>query len=233
MNKIILITGTSKGIGEALVRHYLEQGDTLIGCSRSASQIHHERYRHFLIDVTDEKAVVSMIRIIKKEFGRLDVLINNVGAASMNHFLTTPVSTMQTLLHVNVIATALLMRECSKIMMKQTYGRIVNFTSIASALHLEGEAFYAATKAAIENLTLTTAKELATFGITVNAIGPTPVLTDLIKSVPKEKINALIEKQTIKRMGKFDDITYVIDFFIDEKSHFITGQIIYLGGINR
>jgi 3-oxoacyl-[acyl-carrier protein] reductase len=233
MNKVILITGTRKGIGEALAHHYLAQGYTVIGCSRQEGSIDHTAYRHFLLDITDESSVISMVRSVKKEFGRLDVLINNAGIASMNHFITTPLSTMENIFRTNVLGTALMMRECAKVMMKQKRGRIVNFTTVASALRLEGEAIYASAKAAIENLTQTTAKELSTFGITVNAIGPTPIQTDLIKAVPKEKIDALIEKQTLKRMGTFDDITNVIDFFIDEKSDFLTGQILYLGGVSR
>ena len=118
-------------------------------------------------------------------------------------------------------------------MMKQKYGRIINFTSVASALRLEGEAVYAASKAAIENFTQTISKEVAAYDITVNAIGPTPVETDLIKTIPKNKIRDLLDKQAIKRFGTFEDIKNVIDFFIDDKSGFITGQIIYLGGIHN
>ena len=117
--------------------------------------------------------------------------------------------------------------------MKQKSGRIVNFTTIATPLSLEGEAIYASSKSAIENLTQTISKELATFNITVNAIGPTPIETDLIKAVPKDKIEDLLNKQTIKRFGTFEDIKNVINFFIDKKSDFITGQIIYLGGVNN
>ena len=233
MTKVILITGTRKGIGEALARHYLALGHTVIGCSREDGSITHDAYRHFCLDVTDETAVVSMVRSVKKEFGKLDVLINNAGIASMNHFLTTPLSTMERVFRVNVLGTALMMRECGKVMMKQERGRIINFTTVASPLHLEGEAIYASAKAAIENLTQTTAKELSIYGITVNAIGPTPIRTDLIKAIPQEKIDALIEEQTLKRLGTFDDITHVTDFFIDEKSDFLTGQILYLGGVSR
>ena len=118
-------------------------------------------------------------------------------------------------------------------MMKQKFGRIVNYTTVAKPLRLEGEAIYAASKAAIENFTQTIAKEVASYGITVNAIGPTPIQTDLIKAIPKEKIAELLNKQAIKRFGTFEDIINAIEFFCDEKSDFITGQIIYLGGVNN
>ena len=112
-------------------------------------------------------------------------------------------------------------------------GVIINFSSVATPLCLEGEAIYAASKAACENLTKTMAKELASYSIRVNAIALTPVQTDLIKAVPKDKINALLEYQAIKRFGEFGDIINVIDFFVSQKSDFITGQIITLGGVLR
>ncbi|EAH6196780.1 SDR family oxidoreductase, partial [Campylobacter coli] len=89
-----------------------------------------------------------------------------------------------------------------------------------------------ASKAAIVNFTQVCAKELAEFGITVNAVGPTPIPTDLIKNVPKNKIKSLLNQQAIKRFGDFKDVLNIIEFFLDEKSDFVTGQIIYLGGVN-
>ena len=111
-------------------------------------------------------------------------------------------------------------------------GRIINFTSVANPLNLEGEAIYAASKAAVESLTKTAAKELSGMDITVNAIGPTPIETDLIKFVPKEKIEALVKQQSIQRLGTYEDILNTVDFFIKPESNFITGQILYLGGVN-
>ncbi len=233
MSKVILITGTRKGIGRDLAEHYLNLGFTVIGCSRGIGTIENDNYRHFELDVSDEKAVVKMVRATKKEFGRIDILLNNAGIASMNHFLTTSYSTVQNIFNTNFLGTFIFSREVSKVMMKQKYGRIVNYTTVASALRLEGEAIYAASKGAIENFTQTISKEVAPYNITVNAIGPTPVETDLIKAVPKDKIKALLDKQAIKRFGTFEDIKNVIDFFIDDKSNFITGQIIYLGGVHN
>ena len=98
-------------------------------------------------------------------------------------------------------------------------------------MNLEGEAIYAASKSAIESLTKVSARELAEMGITVNALGPTPVATDLIKNVPKEKMNHLLQQQAIRRFGNFQDIINVIDFFVNPKSDFVTSQIVYLGGV--
>ena len=233
MKKVILITGTRKGIGKELAKYYLSLGCIVVGCSRGPGTIVNSDYRHHELNVSNEKNVVKMVRATKKEFSRIDILLNNAGIASMNHFLTTSYNTVQNIFNTNFLGTFIFSREVSKVMMKQKYGRIVNYTTVASALRLEGEAVYAASKGAIENFTQTISKEVAPYNITVNAIGPTPVETDLIKTVPKDKIAALLDKQAIKRFGTFEDIKNVIDFFIDDKSEFITGQIIYLGGIHN
>jgi 3-oxoacyl-[acyl-carrier protein] reductase len=232
MDRVILITGTRKGIGKQLSEYYLSHGDFVIGCSRGKGSIEHENYRHFCLDVSDEKGVVSMVRKTKREFGRIDVLLNNAGIASMNHIMITPYKTVKNIIETNLFGSFLFLREVSKVMSKEKKGNIVNFTTVAVPLRLEGEAIYAASKAAIVNLTQISARELSDFNITVNAIGPTPVQTDLIKNVPKDKMNALLDRQAIKRFGNFDDVVNVIDFFIDNKSNFITGQIIYLGGVS-
>ena len=172
-----------------------------------------------------------MFNEIRNNHGSIDVLINNAGVASMNHSLLTELETVEKILDTNLIGTFLFCREGAKIMQKNKSGRIINFSTVAVPLNLEGEAIYAASKAAVASLTKILAKEFASFGITVNAIGPTPIKTDLIKSVPHEKIKKLINAQAIKRFGSFQDTVNVIDFFINEKSDFITGQIIYLGGI--
>lgn len=231
--KVILVTGARKGIGRKLVEHYIEQGNYVIGCSRSKSDFAHENYSHFCFDVKDEKEVKSIIRSIKSEYKRLDVLINNAGAASLNHSLLTPTSTLETLWNTNFVGTFLFSREAAKLMSKSKFGRIINFSTVAVPLNLAGEAIYASTKSAIEELTRIMAKELAEYNITVNAVGPTPIETDLTRVVPENKIQDLLNSQAIQRLGKFEDVINVIDFYIQERSDFITGQTIYLGGVMK
>lgn len=233
MSKIIVITGTRKGLGYDLAQYYLELGHIVCGCSRGASTINHANYRHFELDVTDESLVVKMIRSVKKEFKKIDILLNNAGIASMNHIFTTPYETAKKVMGTNFFGTFLFMREVGKLMMQKKYGRIVNYSTVAVAFNLEGEAIYASSKAAVETLTKTVSNEVASLGITVNAVAPTPVETDLIKAVPKDKINDLLKRQAIQRFGTFNDVKNVIDFFISDQSEFITGQVIYLGGVNN
>jgi 3-oxoacyl-[acyl-carrier protein] reductase len=230
-NKVMLITGTRKGIGKYLAEYYVSKGFHVIGCSRNDVEHKLENYHHFCLDVADESKVKQMFNEIRKSYGCLDVLINNAGVASMNHILLTPLKTVNRILSTNVIGTFLFCREAAKLMQKKHYGRIINFATVATPLKLEGEAIYASSKAAVVSLTEILARELSDMGITVNAVGPTPIKTDLIRSVPQEKINALLDRQSIRRFGEFRDISNVIDFFIRPESDFVSGQVIYLGGV--
>ncbi len=229
--KIMLVTGTSRGIGRYLVEHYLERGYMIIGCSRHESNIESDCYRHFCLDIKNEKEVVTMFNDIRRKYRRLDILINNAGTASFNHSILTPYSTIEEVFKTNTFGTFLFCREAAKIMSKRKYGRIVNFTSGAVPLKLEGESAYAASKAAIDKLTQIFAKEFAPFDITCNAIGPAVIGTDMLQIFPKEAIEKVINLQAIKRTGKYIDIANVIDFFIKDESSFITGQTVYLGGV--
>jgi 3-oxoacyl-[acyl-carrier protein] reductase len=230
-NKVVLITGTRKGIGRALAEHYAGRGCHVVGCSRSAFEGEIPDYRHYCLDVGDESAVKRMFSEIRKQEGRLDVLINNAGVASMNHSLLTPIPAAKKIMETNFMGTFLFCREAARVMQLHRYGRIVNFATVAVPLKLEGEAVYAASKAAVISLTQILAREFADFGITVNAIGPTPIRTDLIGGVSPEKLDALIQRQAIKRYGEARDVIQVIDFFVQPASDFVTGQVIFLGGV--
>ncbi|MCA9752440.1 MAG: SDR family oxidoreductase [bacterium] len=230
--RVMIITGTRKGIGLDLSHHYLDRGWTVVGCSRGESDLKHERYRHWCVDVADEPEVVKMVRDTAKEFGRLDAVVNNAGIASMNHAVLTPLSTVRKVFETNVFGTFMFCREAAKVMMRAKKGRLVNCATVATPLKLEGEAAYAASKAAIESLTEVLAREFAPFHVTVNAVGPTPIATDLIRSVPPEKIEALIGSQAVKRLGESRDVANVVDFFLRDESDFVTGQTVYLGGIS-
>lgn len=230
---IIVITGSRKGIGLHLSKYYAEKGHTIIGCSRGKSDYTHPNYTHFCIDVCDEGQVNQLAGEVRKTHGSIDALINNAGSASMNHFMLTPASTARKLMDINYIGGFNCSRSFINLLKKSKNPRIINFTTIAVPLNLEGELAYVCSKSAVESFTKVLAKELALFNITVNAVGPTPIQTDLIAKVPQDKLDKLIENQAIKRFGKCEDVANVVDFYLSEQSSFITGQIVYLGGIAR
>lgn len=228
---VTLVTGTSRGLGADLARHFLALGHQVVGCSRKPPEWTAEGYTHFTLDVTDEGEVRRLFGEVRRTFGRLDHLVNNAGIASMNHSLVTPMRTVHAVLGTNVGGTFLFSREAAKLMQRRKYGRIVNLSSVAVPLKLAGEAVYAASKAAVETLTEVLARELAEFGVTVNAVGPGPIETDLIRGVPAETIDRLVARQAIPRRGTPADVINVVDFFLRPESSMVTGQVVYLGGV--
>lgn len=227
----MVITGTRKGLGRHLVEHYCSMGWEVIGCSRQPIDYSLPSYRHFSLDVADETAVNDMFSDLGRDGGRLDVLINNAGIASMNHVLLTPLSTVADIFKTNVLGTYLFSRQAARLMSRNRFGRIVNLATVATPLRLEGEAAYAASKAAVVSLTQIMARELSELGITVNAVGPGPLDTDLIRKVRKEKIEKLLGQLAMRgTLGEMADVSHVIDFLIAPESGAVTGQTIYLGG---
>jgi 3-oxoacyl-[acyl-carrier protein] reductase len=228
---VMLVTGSRKGIGRYLVEYYLGKGFLVEGCSRGESDLVDSSYRHHSLDVADEKAVRTMIADMTKRHGRIDVVLNNAAIASMNHILLTPAASANRMLQVNVTGTMIVCRDAAKVMIRRRYGRIVNFTTIVAPIALAGEAIYAASKSAVVTFTRILAFELGQWGITCNSFGATPIMTDMIKGVPQDKIDAVVNNLAIKRLGTNQDCSNVCDFFISPTSDNITGQVIYLGGV--
>jgi 3-oxoacyl-[acyl-carrier protein] reductase len=228
---VTLITGTRTGIGRYLAEHYVRSGHRVVGCSRSPVDWHLEGYSHYVLDVADEPAVAQLLSEIRRQYQRLDHLINNAGAAAMNHSLLTPLASARRLVETNLLGTFLFCREAAKLMQHRRSGRIVNVTTVAVPLKLAGEALYVASKAAVLSLTQVLARELAPFGITVNAVGPGPIETELLRNVPRDKLDRVLALQAIPRLGTFRDVANVVDFFLKPESDFVTGQCVYLGGV--
>ncbi len=229
---VALVTGTRKGIGRFLAEHLLACGYVVEGCSRQEPGWSAAGFTHHCADVTDEAQVKQMMGSIQRRHRRLDVVVNNAGIASMNHVLLTPVSTIESLFRTNLLGTALICREAVKLMRARRFGRIVNMGSVAVPLELEGEAIYAATKSAVVTYSRILAREVAPFGITCNVVGPSPVDTDLIRSVPAEKLDEIVQRLATRQFGTPEDVANVVDFFIRPASSAITGQVIYLGGVS-
>ncbi len=226
----VIITGATRGLGMALAQHYLDLGDEVIGCGRTASVLEHANYTHCCVDVTSAEEVDHFFAQLQARVGMVDVLINNAGVAAMNALVLMPLETARRIVDTNLLGTFSFTRAAVRLMRESGHGRIVNFTSVAVPLHLEGEAIYAASKSALETFTRIAARELGPFGITCNAIGPSPIKTGMLSGVPERKLHALIQAQAVRRWAVPDDVVNVIDFFLRPESGMVTGQVIYLGG---
>lgn len=226
----ILITGATRGIGQSLAEHYLARGATVIGCGRGDASIEHERYLHFALDVSDEDAVNDLFSGLRDRFGSLDAIVNNAGIASMNLVALTPARVARAIMETNFLGTFLFTHGGIRLLRRSPAPRIVNVTTVAVPLRLEGEAVYAASKSAVETFTRITAREVGAYGITCNAIGPSPIQTALTRNVPAEKLDRLVRRQAVPRWAEPGDVANVVDFFLSPCSGMVTGQVVYLGG---
>ena len=229
---VMLITGTSKGIGKYLAVYYLGKGFKVIGCSRSPCEIVSENYLHVVADISNEDEILNIIKIIRKDYKRLDVLINNaaINPAILNVVLL-PYETIQKIFKVNVFAPILFCRESIKLMSRNKFGRIINLGSMATRHEVAGEALYTATKASINTFTRVVSKEVFNLGITVNVLSPSVIETDLSKAINQEALMEVLNRNAIKQYGDLMDVSNSIDYLIKKESKSVTGQIIYLGGV--
>jgi len=231
MTEVICITGTSKGIGRYLAGYYAEEGKKVIGCSRSESDLQHPNYQHEILDVSDEEGVQSFFRILRKTYGRLDVLINNAGInPTIGPFALTSTAAFQSAIQVNIMGTFLMTRGAIKMMMKNRFGRIINFGSMATRHEVAGEACYTATKAAVVALSRVIAKETYPQGITCNVVSPAAIKTALTANIDQAALQNVLSRNAIPEFGEMPDVSNAIDWLIQKESAHITGQEIFFGG---
>jgi len=229
---VMIITGTRKGIGKYLAEYFSEKGFLVIGCSRSEIDYKLNNYQHYCLDISDESSVKKMFSIIRKKYGRLDVLINNAGVNyALSPLLLIPFKSALNTINVNFMGTFIFTREAVKIMKNNSYGRIINFGSMAMKHEVKGEAVYAASKAAIASFTRVVAKEVYSYGITCNVISPSAIDTDLMKNVSKDALKDVLSRNAIPEIGKLKDVSNTIEWLIKSEINAITGQTIYLGGV--
>ena len=236
-NKIVLITGTSRGVGLELAKHFINNNATVIGISRQQNKnFEHSNYHHYSLDLSNPQSISDCFRKeIGRDFKTIDIVINNAAVMTSQYSMIMTLKNMLDMVNVNLVAVFLVSRESAKLMRGKTPGRIINIGSMASSLEPVGDAIYAATKSAINTLANVMAKELSSMNITCNTVAITAIETDMLNShsdVAKEKIKDIINSLPVPRIATVDDVVNVIDFFASEKSSYITGQTIYLGGIN-
>jgi len=222
-----LITGSSQGLGRALAERLLAEGWTVDGFARGPQDLTHAAFTAHAVDVTDEAAVRNAVSTVAAA-GRIDLLVNNAGAASMNALLLTPGSVAEQLMRVNYLGTFHCLQAVGKVMVRQRAGRIINLTTVAVPLSLEGEAAYVASKAAVEALTRVAAKELASSGVVVSAVGFGPIDTALTKAVPKPAL-----AKTDAAIGRPAGTTMVqaVDFLLAHVRNAEAGRVEYFGRV--
>lgn len=226
--RTLVITGASRGIGAHLARRAVEQGFHVVGLARRGLG-EKKTYEVRLCDVADAEAVGEALADLRRD-DSLYGLINAAGIASMNLAIMTPPGTVQRIIFTNLIGTITCASMVGRWLAKRKRGRIINFSSVAVPLGLKGESIYVASKAGVEGFTRAFAREMADFGVTVNAVAPGPVKTDLIAKVPAEKIVAIVERQIIQRMAEPEDIWKVVSMLLAADANMVTGQIINVGG---
>jgi 3-oxoacyl-[acyl-carrier protein] reductase len=230
--RTVLVTGSSRGIGRAIAGQLLERGDTVIGCARGDCDLQHRGYRHFRVDIADDTAVRGMFSAITSEHGRLDLLINNAGVGLSRMALLTSSAEFASILQVNLLGTFIVAREAMRLMKRARFGRIINFSSINVPLASVGGAAYNATKAGLENLTVTLARECADDDITVNCIGLSLVAgTGMVDALDPKAIQA--KQQALIKPSLIDvsDVLHAVEFFAAAEARNITAQTVYFGGV--
>ncbi len=209
----------------------MDDGFTVVGMARARPIEQNQVFAEFIeVSVDEAEVVEASVRGIVRELGPVTVCVNAAGVGAMNHFVTTPASTLDRVMRVNYLGVANTTRAVLPGMIRSRWGRVVNLSTAAVRYDLEGEAAYVASKAAVEALTRTLAHEVGRFGVTVNAIAPGPIPTALLRGVPDAAIERLVERQAVRRLGTTADVVNVLRFLLQEQSSMVTGQVIGLGG---
>lgn len=239
-NKIILITGASRGIGKAVALLCAENGAQVI-----INYLHNEVEAREIVntisqnglkitalqgDVSSENDIKKMASLIKDQFGRIDILVNNAGILVNNPLLLASPEEFDQMIKVNCKGVFLCTKYFSKMMMKQKKGKIINISSVTGITGSPGQSIYSGSKAFVIGFTKSSAQELGRYGITVNAVAPGLIATDLTKDMRREIVEKNISNTSLGRIGTPIDIARVVVFLSSDSSDFITGQVIRVDG---
>jgi 3-oxoacyl-[acyl-carrier protein] reductase len=239
--RTIAITGTTRGLGLHMAKHFLAKGDRIIAVCRTRPELletwaQESGCRDNLIDVQADMAnldqVSEVVRQVEEQ-ASCDVLINNAAVAHRNLLLMQSPKQITETITINLLAPILLCRAMAKYMMRRRSGNIINISSIVGTRVYRGLTVYGASKAGIEQFTRGLAGELAQFNVHVNAIAPGIMDTDMQASLSKEQLDSEIKRTPLGRMVKVEEITAAVNYLLSDEAAVITGQILTLdGGIN-
>ena len=238
--KVCLVTGASRGIGAATARCFVEEGATVYANIRRPKELdvcyaelnaqYSGSIKAIYFDVRDEAESKKAIMQIKKESGRLDVLVNNAGVMKDALIGMIPRSLMQEIYETNVFGVMNMLQLATKLMKRQKSGSIVNISSIVGIEGNPGQLVYSATKGAVAAMTKTAAKELAEYGIRVNAVAPGMIDTDMYRSIGEDRVEEQLQNIRMGRLGTPEDVADTILFLASDLSRYVTGEIIGVNG---
>ena len=232
-SKKILITGASRGIGRDIALNSKEKGYKVLGTSTTnegVSSLKENGIHGLQLDLNDKKSVESFNGLLTQEHPDIAVLVNNAGITRDNIVLRMSEEEWTDVLNVNLNGAFKVTKTVLKFMLKKRWGRILNITSTSASTGNRGQANYAAAKAGIEAFSKSLAKEVGSRGITVNAIAPGYIQTDMTEVISENVKEEILSQIPLSRFGKPEEISQLVDFLISDEASYITGQTIHVNG---
>ena len=232
-SKKILITGASRGIGKDIALNSKEKGYKVLGTSTTnegVSSLKENGIHGLQLDLNDKNSVESFNGLLTQEHPDIAVLVNNAGITRDNIVLRMSEEEWTDVLNVNLNGAFKVTKTVLKFMLKKRWGRILNITSTSASTGNRGQANYAAAKAGIEAFSKSLAKEVGSRGITVNAIAPGYIQTDMTEVISENVKEEILSQIPLSRFGKPEEISQLVDFLISDEASYITGQTIHING---
>ncbi len=238
-SSIALVTGASRGIGRAIAEALGAQGMTVIGTATSetgaaaiSSYMSEAKLngQGMVADVGNDDSVIALIAAIEEQYGLPTVLVNNAGVTRDNLLMRMKADEWETVLNTNLTSMYRVCKACLKGMTKARTGRIINISSVVGSSGNAGQSNYAASKAGIEGFTRSLAKEIGSRGITVNAVAPGFIDTDMTRELPEKQTEALLAQIPLGRLGQPEEIASVVAFLASTKGAYITGETLHVNG---
>ncbi len=239
-DKIAVVTGAAQGIGRAIAELLARRGAHVVvadinleKAQATAQAIAASTGRRVIAvqtNVADSASAHAMIDRAMEEFGRIDVLVNNAGTTRDNLIMRISDADWDLVLGVNLKGAFNCSKAAVRPMMKQRYGRIINISSVSGLAGQAGQTNYSSSKAGLIGFTKALAKEVGSRGITVNAVAPGFIPTDLTSSLPKNLVDEAIKMTPLGRMGSVEDIAHAVAFLVSDEASFITGQVLSVDG---
>ncbi|MSR12045.1 MAG: 3-oxoacyl-ACP reductase FabG [Gammaproteobacteria bacterium] len=237
--KVALVTGASRGIGKAIALQLGTQGFIVLGTATSAQGATNiSEYlasnqfpgKGYCVDVASDESVATVIAAIESEFGAPLILVNNAGITRDNLLLRMKSEEWTDVINTNLGSMYRLCKACLRGMTKVRWGRIINISSVVGSSGNAGQTNYAASKAGIEGFTRSLAKEIGSRGITVNAVAPGFIATDMTRDLPAKQAETLLSQIPLGRLGRPEEIAAVVGFLASESGAYITGETLHVNG---